>query len=71
MGVIWKGKYRGQEQKWFVMKFLGEDSEINIKTKHPEFKNWKWAYKEEIMKLIVPFKKELYEKTFIEFDSFL
>ena len=42
LGVIWKGKYRGQEQKWFVMRFIGQDSEINIKTKNPEFCEWKW-----------------------------
>ena len=53
------------------MKFLGDYKEINIKTKHPEFKNWKWAYKEELMGLIVPFKKELYKNTFAEFDRFL
>ena len=68
---LWRGKYKGQVQQWFILNFFGDDAEINIKTKHPEFKNWKWAYKEELMKLIVPFKKELYEKTFIEFDSFL
>ena len=42
LGIIWKGKYRGQRQKWFLMKFLGEDKEINIKTKNPEFCEWKW-----------------------------
>ena len=68
---LWRGKYKGQVQQWFILNFFGDDAEINIKTKHPEFKNWKWAYKEELMKLIVPFKKELYEKTFIEFASFL
>ena len=68
---LWRGKYKGQVQQWFILNFFGDDAEINIKTKHPEFKNWKWAYKEELMKLIVPFKKELYEKTFTEFDSFL
>jgi len=68
---LWRGKYKGQVQQWFILNFFGDDAEININTKHPEFKNWKWAYKEELMKLIVPFKKELYEKTFIEFDSFL
>ena len=68
---LWRGKYKGQVQQWFILNFFGDDAEINIKTKHPEFKNWKWAYKEELMKLIVPFKIELYEKTFIEFDNFL
>lgn len=68
---LWRGKYKGQVQQWFILNFFGDDTEINIKTKHPEFKKWKWAYKEELMKLIVPFKKELYEKTFTEFASFL
>ena len=68
---LWRGKYKGQVQQWFILNFFGDDAEINIKTKHPEFKNWKWAYKEELMKLIVQFKKELYDKTFIEFDNFL
>ena len=61
LGVIWKGKYRGQEQKWFVMKFLGEDSEINIKTKHPEFCEWKWIDLENITDLVVDFKLHVYE----------
>ena len=56
LGIIWKGKYRGQEQKWFVMKFLGKDSEINIKTKNPEFCEWKWIDLENITNLVVDFK---------------
>ena len=61
LGVIWKGKYRGQEQKWFVMKFLGQDSEINIKTKNPEFCEWKWIDLENITDLVVDFKLHVYE----------
>jgi putative (di)nucleoside polyphosphate hydrolase len=61
LGVIWKGKYRGQEQKWFVMKFLGEDSEINIQTKHPEFCEWKWIDLENITDLVVDFKLHVYK----------
>ena len=61
LGVIWKGKYRGQEQKWFVMKFLGQDSEIDIKTKHPEFSEWKWIDLEKITELVVNFKLHVYE----------
>jgi len=61
LGVIWKGKYRGQEQKWFVMRFLGEDSEINIKTKNPEFCEWKWIALENITDLVVDFKLHVYE----------
>ena len=61
LGVIWKGKYRGQEQKWFVMRFLGQDSEINIKTKNPEFCEWKWIDLEKITDLVVDFKLHVYE----------
>ena len=60
LGVIWKGKYRGQEQKWFVMKFLGKDVEINIKTEHPEFCEWKWIDLENITDLVVDFKLHVY-----------
>ena len=62
MGIIWKGKYRGQEQKWFVMKFLGQDSEVNIKTKNPEFCEWKWIDLENITNLVVDFKLHVYEE---------
>jgi putative (di)nucleoside polyphosphate hydrolase len=61
LGVIWKGKYRGQEQKWFVVRFLGQDSEINIKTKNPEFCEWKWINLENITDLVVDFKLHVYE----------
>ena len=61
LGMIWKGKYRGQEQKWFVMRFLGQDSEINIKTKNPEFCEWKWIDLENITDLVVDFKLHVYE----------
>ena len=61
LGIIWKGKYRGQEQKWFLMRFLGQDSEINIKTKHPEFCEWKWIDLENITDLVVDFKLHVYE----------
>ena len=61
LGVIWKGKYRGQEQKWFVMRFLGQDSEINTKTKNPEFCEWKWIDLEKITDLVVDFKLHVYE----------
>ena len=61
LGVIWKGKYRGQEQKWFVMRFLGQDDEINIKTKNPEFCEWKWADLENITDLVIDFKLHVYE----------
>ena len=61
LGLIWKGKYRGQEQKWFVMRFLGKDNEINIKTKNPEFCEWKWIDLEKITDLVVDFKLHVYE----------
>ena len=61
LGIIWKGKYRGQEQKWFVMRFLGQDSEIDIKTKNPEFCEWKWIDLENITDLVVDFKLHVYE----------
>ena len=60
LGVIWKGKYRGQEQKWFVMRFLGKDTEINIKTEYPEFCEWKWINLENITDLVVDFKLHVY-----------
>ena len=62
IGIIWKGKYRGQEQKWFVMKFLGQDSEVNIKTKNPEFCEWKWIDLDNITDLVVDFKLHVYEE---------
>jgi putative (di)nucleoside polyphosphate hydrolase len=61
LGVVWKGKYKGQEQKWFVMRFLGHDSEINIKTKNPEFCEWKWIALKNITDLVVDFKLHVYE----------
>ena len=60
LGVIWKGRYRGQKQKWFITKFLGEDSEINLNTKHPEFIEWKWIEPRKLPEVIVEFKKDLY-----------
>ena len=61
LGIIWKGKYKGQKQKWFLMRFLGEDSEINIKTKKPEFLEWKWVDLHEITELVVDFKFHVYK----------
>ena len=61
LGIIWKGKYRGQKQKWFVVRFLGQDSEIDIKTKNPEFCEWKWINLENITDLVVEFKLHVYE----------
>ena len=60
VGVIWKGKYRGQKQKWFITRFLGEESEINLNTKHAEFIDWKWIEPKLLPEVIVNFKKDLY-----------
>ena len=66
VGKIWKGKYRGQRQKWFVVRFLGSDSEININTKNAEFMEWKWIDIDLLPDLIVLFKKHVYEKVLVE-----
>ena len=62
LGIIWKGKFKGQTQKWFIMRFLGNDDEINLKTKHPEFLEWKWIKIEDITDKVVNFKLHVYEK---------
>tara|TARA_B100000686_G_scaffold320536_1_gene372279 strand:- start:2372 stop:2848 length:477 start_codon:yes stop_codon:yes gene_type:complete len=62
LGKIWNGKYRGQKQKWFIMKFLGNNDEINVKTKHPEFLEWKWIDPSELTKVAVHFKINVYKK---------
>ena len=68
VGIIWKGKYRGQKQKWFITRFLGQDSEINLNTKHPEFIEWKWLAPEKLPDVIVDFKKNLYLKLLKEIN---
>ena len=65
---LWDGKYRGQKQKWFLFKFLGTNRDINISTEHPEFSNWKWIPKENLLEEIVPFKKSVYESVLREFE---
>ena len=62
LGIIWKGKYKGQKQKWFLMRYLGNDNEINIKTKKPEFLEWKWIDINEITKQVVDFKLHIYQE---------
>ena len=62
LGKIWKGKYRGQKQKWFIMKFTGKNEEININTKHPEFIDWNWIEHQDLPKVAVAFKINIYEK---------
>ena len=61
IGKLWKGRYRGQRQAWFLMRFLGTDSDVAIETAHPEFRTWKWAEPSELPDMIVPFKRALYE----------
>ena len=68
VGIIWKGKFRGQKQKWFITRFLGKDSEINLNTKHPEFIDWKWVEPQLLPEVIVYFKKELYLKLLAEIN---
>ena len=60
VGIIWKGRYRGQKQKWFITRFLGEEKEINLNTKHAEFIDWKWIEPKFLPEIIVNFKKDLY-----------
>ena len=62
LGIIWKGKYRGQKQKWFLMRYLGTDEEINIKTDKPEFLDWKWIHLEMITEVVVDFKLHVYKE---------
>ncbi len=62
----WKGKFRGQEQKWFLMRFNGTDDQVNIQTAHPEFSEWKWVTPTEVVAAIVPFKRAVYEQVMAE-----
>jgi putative (di)nucleoside polyphosphate hydrolase len=68
---IWGGRYRGQKQKWFVMRFDGQDNDINIHTEHPEFLEWKWVEPHTLPDLIVPFKRKLYQQLVEEFRDSL
>ena len=71
LGIIWKGRFRGQKQKWFIARFIGKNNEINVKTKKPEFIEWKWIKMDELPKVIVHFKKDVYEKILIELKKFI
>ena len=71
LGIIWKGKFRGQKQKWFIVRFIGNESEINLKTKHPEFIEWKWIELDDLTKVIVDFKKDVYKKLVVELKKFI
>jgi putative (di)nucleoside polyphosphate hydrolase len=71
VGKAWKGRWRGQRQKWFLMRFLGEDSQVRIDTAHPEFSAWKWLDAAEVVENIVPFKREVYRKVMAELGPHL
>jgi len=71
IGKIWKGKYRGQKQKWFIVRFTGQESEININTEYPEFIEWKWIDMNLLPNLIVNFKKHVYKNVLIELKKFI
>ena len=71
IGIIWKGKFKGQKLKWFIMRFVGNETEINIKTNHPEFLDWKWIELEDLTKIAVKFKLEIYKKIKLEVEKVL
>lgn len=71
VGKMWKGRYRGQRQLWYAMRFLGHDSDVNLTTAHPEFRAWKWADPSHLPAMIVPFKRKLYEDVLAAFADLL
>lgn len=71
LGRVWGGRYRGQKQKWFLMRFLGHDDQINIATDHPEFSRWRWIAADEMVAAIVPFKRAVYEEVVAAFRAYL
>lgn len=71
LGRIWKGRYCGQRQKWVLMRFLGDDSQIDIATAHPEFDRWAWMRADDLIERIVPFKREVYDRVFAAFREWL
>ncbi|MBB4618627.1 RNA pyrophosphohydrolase [Sphingomonas abaci] len=71
IGKVWKGKWRGQRQRWFLFRFLGEDGDIDIATPHPEFRSWRWIDPAELPRLVVPFKRALYEAVLAAFRPYL
>jgi putative (di)nucleoside polyphosphate hydrolase len=71
IGKLWKGRYRGQRQTWYLARFLGSDANVDIATEHPEFRAWKWADPAELPAMIVPFKKKLYEDVLQAFEGWL
>ena len=71
LGIIWRGKFRGQKQKWFIARFIGKEEEINLNTKNPEFIQWKWVLPDELPDLIVDFKKNMYVKLLSNIKKFI
>ncbi|MFT3966794.1 MAG: RNA pyrophosphohydrolase [Sphingobium sp.] len=71
IGRLWGGKYRGQRQSWFLARFLGADSDIDIATEHPEFDKWRWTGADTLVDLIVPFKKKIYRAVVAEFRDLI
>jgi putative (di)nucleoside polyphosphate hydrolase len=71
VGVIWKEPWVGQEQDWFLCRFLGRDTDVNIATPHPEFREWRWVEPKQLPELIVPFKRELYRRLLADFADYL
>lgn len=69
LGKVWKGRYRGQKQKWFAMRFLGSDRDINLDTAHPEFEDWRWVPLLQLPELIVPFKRDVYAQVVQAFQT--
>jgi putative (di)nucleoside polyphosphate hydrolase len=70
-GRLWGGKWKGQDQDWYLCRFLGEDSDVDISTKHAEFSHWKWVDPADLPELIVPFKRDLYRRLIAEFEPWL
>ena len=68
---IWRGRYRGQEQKWFLLRFRGADGDVNIATEHPEFSEWRWLAPDQLVDNIVPFKRAVYERVLDQFGDHL
>ncbi len=71
LGKVWKGRYRGQQQRWFLYRFLGEDAQIDIATDHPEFSEWRWISADEMLAAIVPFKRDVYARVIAAFRPWL
>jgi len=71
LGKVWKGRYRGQKQRWFALRFMGQDSDIDVATEHPEFDAWRWVELEDVPALVIPFKRDTYRAVVSEFRELL